>query len=163
MHSIRLLALTICATLLFGLAACDKGLAPPPASTRSTLSGKITFKGTWPAVDSTWLIAIALIPEPPPFASSTLISGVLSGAVKYIELKYHSRDTNYLFEIDSGTYHYLGVAQQYNTDLFTDLRVVGFAHDRQDSALKFTFGPGADHQADIIVNWDSLPRQPFIP
>jgi len=160
--SVRVLAFIGCALLLLGVTSCDKGLAPPPASSRSTLLGKVSFKGTWPQVDSTWALAIALVPDAPPFTPSTLISGVLSGAVKYLPLKYHTRDTTFLFEIDTGTYHYLGIAQQFGPDLFADLKVVGFAHNRQDSALSFTFGPGAELTADIIVNWDSLPRQPFV-
>lgn len=145
------------------ISGCDKGLTPPIASTRATVHGAVRFKGNWPLVDSNWIIAVALVPEHEPFKDSDLIKGVLAGTIVTQTLHFHSKDTTYKFDLDPKPYYYLGIAQQFGTNLFKDFKVVGFAHDAKDSALAFDLKQGSDITADILVNWDSLPRQPFLP
>lgn len=142
------------------ISSCDKGLMPPPP--KPTISGQVQFRGTWPRKDSVTLLALALISFPGPYKPTDLIGG-LNTTVIPIALSYRSGDTTYRYEVDRARYYYLGVAQNYG-NIFTDWRVVGFAHDERDSALTFDLSEGVSiDSVDIVVNFDSLPRQPFIP
>lgn len=65
--------------------------------------------------------------------------------------------------IPDATYHYIGVAQNFG-DLFKDWKVVAFVHDAKDSATTFTLKAGEQRRGvDLVVRFDTLIRQPFIP
>lgn len=148
--------------LLFFFCACDKGLAPPPPS--PTISGSIHFIGT--PKDSVQALLVVLIEARPPYVASYLLAGAAAGTIKASSLSTTTfHDTTYSLTVSPDTtYHYLGVAQKYGYDLTKDWHAVGFAHDGKDSALTFIFKPGEQRSGvDLIVNFDSLPRQPFIP
>ena len=148
--------------LPFFFCACDKGLAPPPLA--PTISGSIHFIGT--PKDSVQYLLVALIQPPPPYLASSLLIGAFNGTIKADQLSTTSfHDTTY--SVTAGpdtTYHYLTVAQKYGYIITKDWHSVGFAHDANDSALTFTLKPGEQRTGvNLIVNFDSLPRQPFIP
>lgn len=146
------------------VASCDKGLAPPPAAVVTSISGRVSFSGTWPRRDSVRALELVLVQPSAPFADSTLIQGLNTTVIPLVALNYNSSDTAYRYiGIKPDTYHYLGVAQLFDTNVFRDWRVVGFAHDANDSARAFVLHAGdAITGADVHVNWDSLPRQPFL-
>lgn len=148
--------------LLFIASGCDKGLSPPPP--QPSIAGKVRFLSEWPHKDSVRLMALALSSEPPPFAADQLITNLLNGKLLTVvyPFRYGITDTNFYYELDTGMYYYLGVAQQFGPDPNKDWRVVGFAHDANDSALTFHVGPGDIFEDFLIdVRFDSLPRQPF--
>lgn len=111
------------------------------------------------------LMALALSSEPPPFAADQLIKNLLNGRLLPVisSFGYGIKDTSFYYELDTGTYYYLGVAQQFGPDPNKDWQVVGFAHDENDSARTFHIGPH-DRYTDLIIDvrFDSLPKQPFI-
>ncbi|MFI5263788.1 MAG: hypothetical protein ACHQM6_04675 [Candidatus Kapaibacterium sp.] len=148
--------------LLFFLFGCDKGLAPPlPAP---TVSGSIHFIGT--PKDSVQALLVVIIQAPPPYQATYLLAGAAAGTIKASSLSITSfHDTTYSIAVSADTaYRYLGVAQKYGYDVTKDWHAVGFAHDAKDSALVYLLKPGEQRTGvDLIVNFDSLPRQPFIP
>lgn len=154
------LALFVC---LLVLSSCDKGLIPPPASTSATLSGSIHFVGV--PKDSVQLLLVVLVPQSPPFLASTLLGGYLSGAILGYSLSsttFHDTTYSIIVKPDSN-YRYLAVAQKYGSDFTKDWHAIGFAHDTKDSATIFRLKPGEIRTGvDIVVRFDSLPRQPFI-
>ena len=159
--TLHLVAIAGIFILAFVFNSCNDGLAPPPKN--PTLSGTVHFAKHWPPADSVNILAVVLVQPNPPFADSTLISG-LNTTVLPFTLNYLSSDTTYQFSVKPGTYGYLGVAQNYNKlDLFHAWNVVAFAHNAQDSTRSFVLMPGdAITGVDLYVNFDSLPRQPFI-
>ena len=143
---------------LFVFISCDKGLEPPPIA---TISGKVTFVGTFPPCDSVVLLAVVLARPPEPYTDSQLIAGLNKDFYPFTLTPCSFRDTFYTFTVPAGTYNYLGVAHNYG-DLFKDWQVVGFAHNPDDSPQTFTLSSGdAVTGIDIRVRFDSLPRQPF--
>ena len=144
---------------------CDKGLMPPLPG-KPFIAGKITFAGHWPPPDSVKHLVLVLVPGDPPYKVSNLISEVLSDSILSILLNYRNSDTSFRFNslVLGRHYGYLGIAQQFGDSILHDWRSVGFWHDNHDSALSFTavMGDSATN-ADIHVNFDSLPWQPFIP
>lgn len=144
------------------VSGCDKGLAPAPA--KPYIQGCITFTGNWPPQDSVKILALVLIPGNPPYHVPDLIQGVSDKTIPFIQLNYRSSDTTYRFDIDSGSYGYLGVAENYGPNVFADWRAIGFAHDNNDSSRHFNLHSGeVFSDVNILVDLDSLPKQPFIP
>lgn len=109
-------------------------------------------------------MALALVMPPPPYTGTQIISGFGQSVLPVIsEFSYGTTDTTFSYEVDTGTYNYLGVAQQFGPNFATDWRVLGFAHDEQDSATVFRITEGMTIKDIIIdVRFDSLPRQPFV-
>jgi hypothetical protein len=146
--------------LSFFLLSCDKGLAPLPPEQIAEISGNVHFIGI--PSDSVKALAVVLVLPPAPYATSTIINGINTTVFPYVLSSKTFHDTSYSFIVTPNTYHYLGVAQNFG-DLFKDWRVVGFVHDEKDSAISFTLKPGEHRDSvDIIVHFDSIPRQPFI-
>ena len=159
--SVRFCALAFLLTSFF--LACDKGLEPPPPA--PTIAGKIYFSGARPPCDSVRILAVVLIEAAPPYIPQDLINGFLNNSILPFILEPCSfRDTTYKFTVvPDKHYNYLGVAQNYDTNLYNDWHVVGFSHDENDSARAFELLPGeAISGVDIHVRFDSLPRQPFV-
>ncbi len=142
--------------------SCDKGLEPPPPSSLATISGTITYVGTFPPCDSVVLLAVVLATPPEPYTELQLFVG-LNTEFFYSELdKCTFRDTTFSFTVKAGRYNYLGVAHNYDNPL-KDWQVVGFAHTASDSARVFDLKGGDNITGvNIRVRFDSLPRQPFI-
>jgi hypothetical protein len=145
--------------LVFFTLSCDKGLEPPGIT---SVSGTVHFIGS--PKDSVKIFAVVLIQLPPPFTAATLVSGLNTTVLPFILSNISFADTNYtIFVKPDSTYHYLGVAQYYGSNVMTDWRVVAFLHDDRDSAVSLTFKSGEQRTGiDITVRFDSLPRQPFI-
>ena len=144
---------------------CDKGLMPSLPG-KPFIAGKITFAGHWPPPDSVKHLVLVLVPGDPPYRVSSLISEVFSDSILSILLNYENSDTSFRFNnlVPGRHYGYLGIAQQYGDSIQRDWRSIGFWHDIRDSALSFTAITGdSAPNADIHVNFDSLPWQPFIP
>lgn len=155
---LRVLALLLAGCFL----SCDKGLEPPPPA--PTISGNVFFDGTT-ACDSVRILAVVLIEAAPPYIPQDLVNGFLNNSILPFVLESCTfRDTTFKFTVvPDKQYHYLGVAQNYDTNLYNDWRVVGFAHLPNDSARSFKLTAGEDvSDVDIRVRFDSLPRQPFI-
>jgi hypothetical protein len=159
MHSLQKLIFLLFVSFLY---SCDKGLAPPPLSGISTLSGTIHFKGT--PKDSVQTLLVVLVEAKPPFLASYLLAGAVNGSILATSLSTTFHDTAYSLVVKPDTtYSYLAVAQKYGYDVTKDWHAVAFAHDANDSALTFTLIPGEQKTGvDLFVNFDSLPRQPFI-
>ncbi|HET6512450.1 MAG TPA: hypothetical protein VFH43_09685 [Candidatus Kapabacteria bacterium] len=155
----RKLQLLLC--LLF-VAGCDKGLSPPPE--RPSISGTVRFLSPWPHQDSIRIMALALVQPPPPYTGTQILSGFGKTVLPVIgEFIYGTTDTSFYIELDTGTYSYLGVAQQFGPDFANDWRVLGFVHDELDSALTFHIDENTQVTGiNIDVRFDSLPRQPFV-
>jgi len=143
---------------IFFSLSCDKGLSPPSST---SISGTVHFIGT--PKDSVKILAVVLVEPPPPYATSSIISGLNTTIFPYTLSTTTFHDTSYSYTvIPDTTYHYLGIAQNFG-DLFKDWKVVAFIHDGKDSAVSFMLKPGEQRTGvDISVNFDSLPRQPFI-
>ncbi len=142
--------------------SCDKGLEPPPPSSLATISGAITYDGTFPPCDSVVLLEVVLAVPPEPYTDSQLIVGLNTEFFHTALDKCSFRDTTFSFTVKPGKYNYLGVAHNYN-DPFKDWQVVGFAHTEDDSARVFDLKAGDNVTGvNIRVRFDSLPRQPFI-
>jgi len=147
---------------LFFLLSCDKGLAPLPQSQLASISGKVHYTGT--PKDSVKILAIVLVQPISPYPPSILIAGFNTTFLTFLLSSTSLTDTSYSISVKPDTvYHYLGVAQNFG-DVFKDWKVVAFMHDDKDSATYFKLNPGEQRTGvDITVNFDSLPRQPFIP
>ncbi|MDP4221334.1 MAG: hypothetical protein Q8916_02960 [Bacteroidota bacterium] len=144
--------------LTFFILSCDKGLAPPGVT---SISGTVHFIGT--PKDSVKILAIVLVQPPPLYTDSILINGLNTTVLPFLLSPDPLRDTSFTIGVKPDTvYHYLGIAQNYG-NLFTDWKVIAFAHDEKDSALTFTLRSGERRSGvDLVVRFDSLPRQPFI-
>src|SRR5689334_14474071 len=112
---------------------CDKGLQPPPPA--PSISGKIIYDGAHPPCDSVRILAVVLIEPAPPYQPKDLIDGFLNNSIlTYLLESCTFRDTTYSITVaPNKRYNYLGVAQNYDTNLYNDWRVAGFAHDANDS------------------------------
>jgi hypothetical protein len=141
--------------------SCDRGLAPIPASQIATISGSVHFIGL--PKDSVKILAVVLVQPPPPYATSSIVSGLNTTIFPYALSTTSFSDTSYSFTVQPDTtYHYIGVAQNFG-DLFKDWKVLAFIHDDKDSAVSFTLKPGEIRTGvNLVVRFDSLPRQPFI-
>jgi hypothetical protein len=161
-YLMRITAFISIACILF--LGCDRGLAPPPpALTKPVISGTIRFAGAKPPCDSVRTLAVVISQNPAPFSVSDIITQFGIKIFGYIIEPCSFKDTTYSFTLAPGTYSYLGVAQRYDTSLYNDWRIIGFAHDEQDSAQNFTLKYGDNIKGvDIRVRFDSSSRQPFI-
>lgn len=146
---------------LFILLGCDKGLSPPPQ--KPSISGQVRFLSPWPHKDSVGLLALALVSVPPPYTGAQLLGGLGKTVLPVIsEFGYGLTDTAFYYEMDPGTYYYLGVARHVGADPLGGWSVVGFAHDEEDSAIIFDLSMGERAENILIdVRFDSLPRQPL--
>lgn len=145
------------------LVACDRGLAPLPASTITSISGRIHFVGSFPPCDSVKALAVVLSAQPAPFSVSDILNNynVSIFAVPLAPCSF--ADTSFVFEVAPNTYRYLGVAQLFGDSVNKDWRIVGFAHTEQDSAEIFSLSEGESVTGvELRIRFDSLPRQPFI-
>jgi hypothetical protein len=123
------------------LSACDGGLAPPPpAPIELGFSGTVYFApGSWPRADSLislWIFASKIYP----LDSAKAYNGLLSYPQEIFvypsmsrSLPFNVDSIQYSFGLRADTYKYVGVIQQYNSDLATygirAFRVVGLYKD----------------------------------
>lgn len=159
----RLFIFSIISAFLFAALSCDRGLEPPSPDTKATISGRVHFSGRFPPCDSSRILAVVLVETPPPYTPAQIVTGLYTTVIPYVLDACTFHDTTYTFTLPPKKYHYLGVAQNYDTNLSTDWRVVGFIHTANDSARIFDLKGGEVYSdIDIFVRFDSLVRQPFI-
>jgi len=149
------------------LNSCDHGLAPPSGSETniSGIKGIITYEN-WPA-DSLYDLRLVIFKSYPP---DNIIEDVLYGrAIVYPGLgdpglPTYIDTTGFLVELNSGTYEYVVVAQQYGENLNTDWRAVGeydtLAGDGLPTAITVDTGRMLE-EINIHVDFNHLPPQPF--
>ncbi len=168
----RFLVLIILCLLLI---ACDGGLAPPPP-VELGFSGTVYFTpGSWPPSDS--LIGLLIFASQVyPLDSAKVYSGLfgsqptifaypsLSGSLSLSEVN----SIPYSFPLSSGTYKYIGVIQQTNSDLaghgIRVFRVVGFYKDTINVSQPGTVVVNDSIQVkgiNIDVDFRNPPPQPF--
>jgi hypothetical protein len=156
------------------LAACDGGLAPPPPLELG-FSGTVYFTpGSWPPTDSLFSLKI-FASQVYPLDSAKVVSGLfqtpntiflypsLSGS-----LPFFIDSLSYSFPLRSGTYKYIGVIQQTNSDLASHgirvFRVVGFYKDPTNLSQPGTVEVNESarmKEINIDVDFRNPPPQPF--
>lgn len=163
-----LLSIKVILILIF-LMACDHGLQPVDKDTlmHSTISGTIYYKN-WSAVGTIEDLRLIVFPDYPPGDIRTEVlsqRATVFPALGEAGLPFPDIDsTEYMFEIKPGTYEYLVVAQRYGPDPFNDWRAVGqydtLGGDQKPTTITVQGGELLD-QLNIVVDFDSLPPQPF--
>ncbi len=155
------------------LVSCDGGLAPLPP-VELGFSGTVYFTpGSWPAdsLVSLWIFASQIYP----LDSAKVYSGLFDSPNTIFlypsltsSLPFYIDSLQYSFPLHSGTYKYIGVIQQTNSDLkgqgIRVFRVVGFYKDRINPLL-----PGVVEVNDTLqvkgininVDFRNPPAQPF--
>lgn len=150
--------------LLVILLACDHGIAPKPAQTG--ISGTIYYKN-WPPLEQILLLKLIIFEDFPP---ENIIDEVIGGrAIIYPEnlptsLLLDVDSSFFLIEMDTGTYDYVVVAQQYGPDLYNNWRAVGQYDTTPQDSIPTRLTVNQDemlNNINIYVDFDSLPIQPF--
>jgi hypothetical protein len=154
--------------ILFGILllfyACDHGIGPKEKQTG--ISGTIYYKN-WPPVVELINLKLIVFKNFPP---GNIINEVLSGeAIVYPEdlstsLPINVDSTEFILEMDSGTYEYIVVAQQYGLDVYSNWRAVGHYDLTPLDSLPTEINVIEDELLQnlyIYVDFDSLPIQPF--
>jgi hypothetical protein len=154
--------------------SCDGGLAPTSQSLLG-FSGKIyATPGSWPPSDSLvslWVFASQIYPVD----SAKVYDGLFSLSPKIFlypsmngSLPFYFDSITYSFSVQSGTYKYIGVIQQVNSDLPTygirALRVVGFYKDSLNPLMPGSIVVNNDVQVkeiNIQVDFNNPPPPPF--
>jgi hypothetical protein len=153
---------------LFLFHGCDKGLVPTePPPGPGALSGLITY-ASWPPPDSLFDLRIVAFRDFPP---EGIVSSVLGGeAAVYPPIgdtalvPFFVDSLRYAFDLPSGRYEYLAVAQQYGPNLFTDWRPVGQYDLDTNLAVPTPIDvPPGDTLRNIIIHVDfaNPPPAPF--
>lgn len=162
----QLIPLTIVLSLIT-FSSCDHGLAPPSENVNnmSGITGIITYEN-WPA-DSLYDLRLVIFKSYPP---DNIIEDVFNGrAIVYPGLgdpglPTYIDTTGFLVELNSGTYEYVVVAQQYGENPSTDWRAVGqydtLAGDDLPTAITVYAGRLLE-EINIHVDFNHLPLQPF--
>ena len=160
----RLMLPALLAFLL--LVACDKGLAPrDPGDAVTSLEGVVFFTN-WPAPDSLKDLRLVAFRQFPP---QNIIAEVLQmEAFAYPSigdsgLTFYQDRLEFQFEVPSGVYGYLVVAQQYGDNILNDWRAVG-QYDIDSDSLPSpieVFEGQVTKDVFIYVDFDNPPIQPF--
>jgi hypothetical protein len=167
----KYLVLTILCLLL---AACDGGLAPPPPLELG-FSGTVYFApGSWPPSDSLFSLKI-FASQIYPLDSAKVYSGLFASPSTIFlypglsgSLPFFVDSLSYSFPLHSGTYRYVGVIQQNNSDLagkgIRVFRVVGFYKDSTNLSQPGSVVVNDSVQVkgiNIDVDFRNPPPQPF--
>lgn len=162
--------LLIVSLLIF--TSCNGGLEPNNTHSpigKTYLTGIITYKGgkaNWKfAQDSVVAIRVVAFKHYPD--SSGILKDILTGNAFFTP-------TSLAFNVDSSLYSieipelpveivYIGVAQQYGADLTKQQRVIGVYSITGDNTKPSSIIIERDklNRADIIVDFENLPPQPF--
>ena len=148
---IPLLSLALCITLT----GCDHGLAPPGEDARGSISGTLTYSGTWPARDSLREIRFVGMRFIPQDTSDFLqlnrmvISDTLS--------RYVTSDSFFISNVQAGVYVYSGVAENFGRGIL-DWRPIELYTLNQG-----TFVVRGDETTSLSIDVDLSQRPPFPP
>lgn len=154
------------------LASCNGGLEPNNSHSpdgKTYLTGTITYKGgkdNWnfmkDSVVSIRVVAFKRYPD-----SSGIITDILTGNAFFTleSLPFYVDSSPYSIEIKELPVDlvYIGVAQQYGSDITKQQRVIGvysLSGDNTKPSL-ITVEKGKINRADITVDFQNLPPQPF--
>jgi len=155
---------------LFGLSACNHGIAPlEEPSVTPGFEGKVFFKGSWPTGQYSQII-VTLFKNP--ILDSTdfnlmnlrFVSKPVPDGVK--EFKYSTKDKdNFLSNVEAGEYAYLAVAMQVRPNSFArrDWKIIGVYIPNGDSskAGRIIIPPDTFlKDVNITCDFDHLPVQP---
>lgn len=150
--------------LIVVLISCNEGLAPPPAISPSYIKGNLTYKGgksKWPPSDSVKDIRVVAFRNYPP---KDVVSEVTNGTAFFTDskLKFVDSDTfSIVIAKPPLDIQYLVVAQNYGTIL--QWHAIGVYSISGDNTKPTTINitPGKVYNADINIDFDNLPPQPF--
>ncbi|MGA2296328.1 MAG: hypothetical protein ABSG15_02140 [FCB group bacterium] len=156
-------------TLLVWLSACNEGLAPPPAGCKTYLNGLITYKGgksAWPK-DSVYDIRVAAFKNYPFKDNSSIFDEIASGNAyfNFTSLPLRVDTSGFSFEIKDTPVDlkYIAVALQYDSTTITAQKVIGLYTITGDRTKPSSIIINKCDSVfiNIIVDFDSLPPQPF--
>jgi hypothetical protein len=158
------------------LSACDGGLEPPPPTPiEYGFSGTVYFaQSSWPRADSLvsiWIFASRIYP----LDSAKAYNGLLSYPQEIFvypsmsrSLPFNLDSIQYSFRLRTGTYKYVGVIQQFNSDMATygirAFRVVGLYKDSINLSQPGIVVVNDTSQItgiDMHVDFNHPPPQPF--
>ncbi len=144
------------------LASCGEGLEPNQLTfpeKQSKIYGTITFKGSWPSIDSLKDLRVIGIKNFPPKDFQTAF---FNGDILFTEdsLAYFVDSIDYEIEIEKPplTIEYLAVAQNYGELL--DWKAVGI-YEANGTPIILDVEEGMSLEANFTVDFDNLPPQPF--
>ncbi len=154
------------------IASCSGGLEPNNSHSpdgKTYLTGTITYKGgkdNWKfmqdSVVSIRVVAFKRYPD-----SSGIISDILTGNAFFTleSLPFFVDSSSYSIEIKELPVDlvYIGAAQQYGADITKQQRVIGVYSLSGDNTKPspITVEKGKTNRADITVDFQNLPPQPF--
>ena len=152
------------------LTSCDKGISPYFELNTGAFSGKVTFRGNWPAgIMQTYIIVFRSTLKSNSDFSPPNLSYVI-GPIPYgtTEYSYNSIDNNAVsrFILSTGSYSYIVVAQSTKSDLSLDRKdwtVAGIYYSIGD-----TINPGVlniekdkiTENINITCDFNNPPPQP---
>ncbi|MBI3258366.1 MAG: hypothetical protein HYZ54_02630 [Ignavibacteriae bacterium] len=158
--------------IIISLVSCNAGLEPNNSHSpigKTYLSGTITYKGgkdNWKfAKDSIVSIRVVAFKHYPD--SSGILNDILSGNAFFTteSLPFFVDSSSYSIEIAALRVEllYIGVAQQYGADLTKQQRVIGLYTLSGDNTKPSSITVEKDkiNRADIFVDFENLPPQPF--
>ncbi len=159
-------------SIIIGLASCNAGLEPNNSHSpigKTYLSGTVTYKGgkdNWKfAKDSIVAIRVVAFKNLPD--SSGILNDILAGNAFFTpeSLPFFVDSSSYSIEITTlpVDIRYIGVAQQYGIDLTKKQRVIGIYTLSGDNTKpsSITVEKNKINRADIFVDFENLPPQPF--
>ena len=146
---------------------CDQGLAPESTSSvisRHGIRGFVYFKH-WPPVDSVIDLRLAALKDSP---SANIVNDVLQRRAQFTEklVPYGADSITYtllLSPLSPGRFSYIGVAQQYGSNILSDWRIVGVFHPSGDTTMNGFVDVPIDSivgGVNIYVDFLHLPPQP---
>ena len=151
----------------FCLNSCDHGIEPPKENRLITGIEGTIFYSNWPPQDSVILLKLVIFKDFPPV---DILSEVINGnAIVYPELlaetiPFGQDSFSFQVQLETGTYGYIAVAQQYGPDVFNDWRAVGQYDITPADSLPSSITVTQDsllRNIDIFVDFNNLPIQPF--
>lgn len=166
-HALRFRAITLWITIVLAgstlLPSCG-GLDPNDLPPVSTISGTVTFTGTWPDSNVNQVLVVAL--ESKPTSPDSILPAVLSGRAIFSEaLPTYTAATPYSFEVPAPprTFQYVVVAMQNGPNILTDWLMLSVYAPSGDPNLPgtVTISRGESVTINFAVDFANLPPQPF--
>jgi hypothetical protein len=134
--------------------ACDDGLAPPVTVPVGTISGEITYTGSWPPADSLVdlrFVAMRFVPVD----TSDFLQLNLMEFSETLQMNVVA-DSFKIEGVVPGTFFYSGVAQHFSTEILA-WRPVGLV---DSNGGIFEVQPGKQAEVTVHVDFGNLPHFP---
>ncbi len=160
--------ITIIVFILCSLISCDHGVDPKNEDKiLQGISGTIYFEN-WPQQNTLLdlrLIVFSIYPPGDIFTEVTQGRAVVHPALgSSNNLPYNVDSTDFTVELNTGTYEYIVIAQQFDTNVLEDWRAVGqydtTSFDTIPTPIEI-ISNSIYSDMNIYVDFDSLPGQPF--